>query len=225
MDCFTVNTNGKAEFESVGEGNVIVISKNEAQNAFKLKLNNTEHLIITDGELYSEDGRLILEHSNSAKLKIYPALKEDSILERISLVGTDGDFCVFELARYSEKERTEVIFKKHAETTDYIDYAINLRYPKDCPEEVYLDFNFSADLAEIIIDGEKVNDMLYTGMPFEVSMRYYDFPRELTLRLHPLSKDADVYLERTPIYNERGIACSLDSITAEDVYRSEISVQ
>ena len=126
--------------------------------------------------------------------------------------------------RHSEKERTEVIFKKLTESTDYTDYAINLRYPKDCPNEVYLGFNFSADLAEIIIDSEKVNDMLYTGMPFEVSMRYYDFPRELTLRLHPLSKDADVYLERTPIYNERGIACSLDSITAEDVYRAEVSV-
>ena len=99
--------------------------------------------------------------------------------------------------------------------------TLNVIENQTLPNEVYLGFNFSADLAEIFIDGEKVNDMLYTGMPFEVSMRYYDFPREFTLRLQPLSKSADVYLERTPIYNERDIACSLDSITAEDIYTTE----
>ena len=70
-----------------------------------------------------------------------------------------------------------------------------------------------------------MNDMLYTGMPFEVSMRYYDFPRELTLRLYPIKKDDDVYLEKLPVYNERGIACSLTSITVEDIFTSEIEVQ
>ena len=76
---------------------------------------------------------------------------------------------------------------------------------------ILLRLDFSADLADIIIDGEKVNDMLYTGIPFEVSMRYHGFPREICVRLHPLLESDTVYLEKIPKYNS-GVACSLDGI-------------
>ena len=221
-DIVLFSKDGKAEFEREGGGNVIVIPKSEAKNAFKVKLGESEHLIITDGEVYSEDGKLILEHKASPKIKIYP---DPTAIRGFEFIGAEGDFAIYKKCGACTSSATAVTSEKEFESEEYVDYTVKIDYSSANPSEVYLSFDFSADLAEIIIDGEKMNDMLYTGMPFEVSMRYYDFPRELTLRLYPIKKDDDVYLEKLPVYNERGIACSLTSITVEDIFTSEIEVQ
>ena len=222
-DIVLFNKCGKAKFEFSGCGKVLVLTKRDAQNAFKVTLDGKEHLIITDGEIYSEDGKLLLECTDAPTLKIYPAPTK---LDGFECSGNDGELAIFKkaIAPAANSDKTKVSFKKTLETEEYTDYTVTVDYRESRPDEVYVGFNFSADLAEIIIDGEKVNDMFYTGTPFEVSMRYYDFPKELTLRLYPLAKSADVYLERTPIYDERGIACSLTSVTAEDIFKTELEI-
>ena len=96
-------------------------------------------------------------------------------------------------------------------SSEYAEYDVKVVYGDEKPDEVYLNLDFAADLAEIYVDGEKVNDMLYTGIPFEVSMRYHGFPKEITVRLYPLSENKEIYLEKIPEY-ENGIAASLNGI-------------
>ena len=88
----------------------------------------------------------------------------------------------------------------------------------------YLHFDFSADLAEIYIDGEKVNDMYYTGVPFEVGMAYHGFPEEIVVRLYPLEEGREIYLEKKPRY-ENGIAMSLDGVELECVGSTYIKIE
>lgn len=208
------NREGKAEYET--DGKVLVISKEDAKNSFKATFSGKEYLIITEAEIYSEDGQSKFEYSKSPSLKIYP--RPDS-LQGFSFVGTDGEFSVFE----ADDERGAVGFacRETSRTEEYADYEIRLSYGERNFEEVCLGLDFDGDLAEIYIDGEKVNDMFYTGVPFEVSMRYHGFPREITVRICPLEENREVYLEKRPAY-ESGVACKLSDVKATVIGLKEL---
>lgn len=205
------NREGKAEYDVIGDGNVIVISKKDAKNAFKLKLSEKEYLVITDGEIYSDAGSFIFEYSKKPVVKIYP---EPDFLDGFVFKDDAGEFAIFEAS--DERSSVGVSYRETERTEEYVDYTVKVAYGRKKPEDVYLGLDFDGDLAEIYIDGEKVNDMYYTGVPFEVSMRYHGFPSEITLRLYPLSEGAEVYLEKQPKY-ENGTACSLKGISVETV--------
>ena len=211
------NREGKAEYEVSGEGSVVVISKREAKDAFKVTISGKEYLIITDGEVYSDNNTLRLEYSKSPRFKIYP---EPQDLEGFALVSDDGEFAVFE-ALSDDRGSVGVSWREKKRCAEFVEYDINVAYGTNRPYEAFLGLDFEADLAEIYIDGEKVNDMYYTGVPFEVSMRYHGFPREITLRLYPLSEGAEVYLEKQPKY-ENGTACALKGINVETVGKLSI---
>ncbi len=213
------NRLGEGKYESEGEGRVILLSKAEARNSFKIRYHGREYLIITDGEIYPEGKHINFEYTKDPVLKIYP--KPEGIVG-FEYLGDDGDFAIFERA-LDERVSVGITSKKLSENSEYTDYSIKLAYGENLPSDVYLHFDFSADLAELYIDGEKVNDMYYTGVPFEVSMRYHGFARELLLRLYPLREGAEVYLEKMPRY-ENGVAASLDSADVEAVRLARLEI-
>jgi hypothetical protein len=77
---------------------------------------------------------------------------------------------------------------------------------------VFLNFDFSGDGVDLIVDGEKVNDRYYNGYPFEVGLAHHNFPKTLTLRVFALKKDDFVYIESEPKYDENGVAMTLDGV-------------
>ncbi len=204
------NKIGKAQYDSTG-GKVIVINKEEARNSFKIKASGREYLIITEAELYPEGEKLRFEYAKEPTLKIYP---RPIAINGFDYVGDCGDFAVFK----AEDERSSVgaSYRESERTSEYTDYTVRVAYGEEIAEEAYLGIDFDADLAEIYIDGEKVNDMFYTGVPFEVSMRYHGFPREFVVRLFPLEKDREIYLEKQPRY-DGAVACSLNGVSIETV--------
>ena len=203
------NREGKAEYETDGDGKVIIISKSEAKNSFKINLSGREYLVITDAEIYSDRTVTKFEYTKAPSLKIYP--RPDAI-EGFSFSEMQGDFAVFEAE--DARGSAGVIYREKTRTEKYADYEVKVSYGAQRHEEVYLNFDFEGDLAEIYVDGEKVNDMLYTGMPFEVSMRYHGFPRKFTLRLYPMNESDTVYLEKKPVFNN-GVACALTGVGVE----------
>ena len=208
------NREGKAEYES--DGKVLVITKDDAKNSFKVKLSGKEYLIITEAEVYFEQGRCKFEYSKSPKIKVYP--RPDNV-ESFSFLGAEGEFAVFE----ADDERGAVGFacRETTRTEEYADYEIKLSYGERKFEDATLSLDFEGDLAEIYIDGEKVNDMFYTGVPFEVSMRYHGFPREISVRIHPLDESREIYLEKKPKY-ESGVACKLSDVKATVIALKEL---
>lgn len=212
------NLEGKAKYEASG-GRVIVISNADAKNSFKIKVSGKEYLLITEGEVYPERNKLRFEYAKIPTLKIYP--RPEAICG-FEFVGTDGEFAVFEAE--DERKSVGVSYFEAERTADYTDYTVKIAYGEDIPYETYLGLDFEGDLAEIYIDGEKVNDMFYTGVPFEVSMRYHGFPREITVRVYPLEEDREIYLERAPEY-KNGVACSLRVISIESVESEVLEVK
>ena len=202
------NKEGRAEYEATG-GKVIVITKEDAKNAFKVKISGKEYLIITEAEIYPDGERLRFEYAKTPALKIYP---QPDIIEGFECIGSCGEFALYEAE--DERASVGVLYSEAERTEEYADYKVRVAYGEDMPEEAYLGIDFDADIAEIYIDGEKVNDMFYTGVPFEVSMRYHGFPKEFTVRLYPLEKSREIYLERTPRY-DGDVASSLSGISVE----------
>jgi len=206
-DIVLFSRDGKCDYEKKGEGRVIVLSKDDALISHKVSVGGVDYLLLVDGEIYTVDGARYIEYKGDPVLKIYP--KPESI-DGYEHVGDDGDFAVFEP---TSGESTSVGVKCSApEMRDgYAEYRTALAYGDEKPYEAYLEFDFAANLLEVYSDGEKLNDMLYTGVPFELSLRYYGFPKEITVRLYPLSETKEVYLEKIPEY-ENGIAASLNGV-------------
>lgn len=204
------NKNGQGEYSLKGNGKVLLLSKEDARNAFKIKKDGKEYLIVTEGEIYPRDEKYVFEYTKGPSFKIYPNPEK---IDGFEYQGACGDFHIY---KYPENASKKVFakFTKTAQTDEFVSYTVNITYGDTLPSDVYLKLGFSADYAEILIDGEKVNDMYYTGLPFDMSLRYYDFPKEITLRLHPLKQGSDIYLEKEPDYIN-GVAASLDFAEVE----------
>ena len=97
---------------------------------------------------------------------------------------------------------------------NFQEYAIQISYDKAydaAKENIFLEIGFQADQAELYLNGEKIADQYYIGDIWEVGLKRFDFPAELTLRLYPLKEDAPIYLETHPRYTN-GVCCTLRDI-------------
>lgn len=97
---------------------------------------------------------------------------------------------------------------------DYQEYVIRISYDKAydaAKDNIFLRIDFQADQAELYLNGEKIADQYYIGDVWEVSLKRFDFPMELILRLYPLEEDDKIYLETQPYY-VNGRCCSLKDI-------------
>ena len=75
---------------------------------------------------------------------------------------------------------------------DYREYVIRISYDKAyeaVKDNIFLRIDFQADQAELYLNGEKIADQYYIGDVWEVSLKRFDFPMELILRLYPLEVD------------------------------------
>lgn len=210
---------GTCEYEKDGNGEIIVLTKEDALNSYKLKLGSKEYLVVCDAEIYSEGGMYRLEYTKAPVLKIYPKPQE---ITGYDFVGFDGKLAVYEK---SESQTSSLGVKCSAPLVypEYTEYEISFAYGFNKPYDAYLNFDFAANLAEIYADGEKLNDMLYTGMPFEVSLRYHLFPAKIVLRLYPLFENADVYLEKKPVF-QNGKAAELLDFSVKTVSRELLEI-
>lgn len=211
--------NGTAEYETSGSGDVLLLSRREAEHAFKVKNGSREYIVVADGELYREGNGLVHEYTKDPVLKIYP---RPAAIDGYEYVGSEGGLSVFHRLA-DERAALGISVREALRAKEFADFTVKLAYGDEKPFDAFLGFDFSADSIELFADGEKLNDMFYNGAPFEVSLRYYDFPDELTVRLNTLRETADVYLEKKPAYID-GEACSLDSVSVEVVSHERINI-
>ena len=61
-----------------------------------------------------------------------------------------------------------------------------------------------------------VADSYYTGEPVQISLRYFDFPQELQVKIYPLKEDAPRFLERWPQMKD-GCACELYGVGVKNL--------
>lgn len=74
---------------------------------------------------------------------------------------------------------------------------IDIQYPaKDFLENYWLVIGFDGDRAEIWMDGELCGDWFYTGNDWQIGLKYFDWPKQMTIRIYPVREQ--VYVEKKP---------------------------
>lgn len=210
------NESGTAEYTIEGkfDGKVIVLTKQEALRCFKFTIQGEEKLLIANGELYQTEKGLHLNCTEKPILKVYPDFKTP--LHGLEKMGMEGDFAIYTAMFTEEKIQAQII--KEKDCGEYVDFTVSLDYGENPCENAFLYVDYAGDTLDLLVDGEKVNDHYYLGVDFEVGLRNYDFPKELTLRIYPLKEETKVYLERRPDFkNER--ALEIRRVYAQKEYR------
>ena len=137
-----------------------------------------------------------------------------------SFTHTDVNNCIMRKEKnvFDRAEKTDFSMEEACAIDDtgkdYQEYVIRISYDKAydaVKENIFLQIDFQADQAELYLNGEKIADQYYIGDVWEVSLKRFDFPTELILRLYPLEEDDKIYLETQPDYLN-GRCCSLKDI-------------
>ena len=210
------NEVGVAEYalEGTFNGKLITLTKQEALHSFKCTIQGEEKLLIVNGELYQTEKGLHLNCTEKPKLKVYPDFKTP--LDGLERIGTEGDFAVYTATFAEGKIQAQVTAEK--DCGEYVDFTVSLDYDEKPCENAFLYVDYVGDTLDLLVDGEKVNDHYYLGVDFEIGLRNYDFPKELTLRIYPLKEETKVYLEKRPDF-KNGRALEIRRVYAQKEYR------
>ena len=200
------------------QADTILISRTDALNAQKLTLDQ-DYIVITDNYVWTEDDALVVTGAANTEMLVYPELT--TVPEGFELTGKDGVFTRYtrELEAaditygLSEVERSEEVVTYEL-TVDYKGRALD----RVAGQDVILYINYTAESMDLLVDGKKINDYFYTGQEELISLGYLGSPEKLTLKVYPLHKDEEVYLETWPEITGDSIA-EIHSIRVEEEYR------
>lgn len=147
-----------------------------------------------------------------------------------SFTHTDVNNCIIRKEKnvFDRAEKTDFSMEEACAIDDtgkdYQEYVIRISYDKAydaVKENIFLQIDFQADQAELYLNGEKIADQYYIGDVWEVSLKRFDFPTELILRLYPLEEDDKIYLETQPDYLN-GRCSSLKDIRCVYEYKEKL---
>lgn len=151
--------------------------------------------------------------------------------------GTEGRFYVYRMKEqkvpaqiHMEEYSDELVVVgaarengNHSNSKENHKYNITISYDKLLDrkkgEDLLLYMTYDGNGMEIEIGGKKVNDYFYTGQQAVFSLGYFNFPKELTITVHPLKEGTPVFLEKLPEF-QNGTACRIREI--QTVYQEEI---
>lgn len=207
-------------YEIIGdlkENKILTLSRRDALNAWKVKLEQ-EHLVISDSAvLCTKDGPELIGRGTPL-FKVYPDLP--SVPEGFVKLQSEGEFAVYE--KEQEVGRIETAFRLITEQPEQKRYEIALEYPKDRTQDVFLQIAYQGDSAKLYSNSSLITDHYYTGRDWEVGLKQFDFPHKLMVEIYPLKEDAKIYLEQWPVMKD-GTACELSRVEAYREYRTAIT--
>ena len=189
---------------------IVVIGREEALRAYKFTVDGEERLLLSDGALYETYGELYGCFRDRISFFAFPPLK--NVTGNANRVGDSGVFARYEAGKIGGA--ASVDFELTAENAGYKEYRVSVEYDDCGGKEVFLYMDFDADSLDVFSDGKKIADKFYTGVPFEIELGYFGYPRELIVRTYPAKPDDDVYVE-VPHEFEDGVANELKSISTE----------
>ena len=225
--------NGKLQ-----KNRIFVITKDEALYASKVRIGNSEHLIISEGDAVTDaEGHVKLyyrvsdeEKEKTPLFKCYPPLKDVPSgfdfkkKEKAPADYMEGDaFAVYE-AREVIKNNLSAEFLQKSDT----EYELTLPGNRSGAEEIFACIDYEADSARLYHEGTVIADSFYTGQTWEIGLkRFYDrFGTSDKLRLNasltPLFESDKLYLQEWP-QMENGKASRVIAIHLTIQYYIDIS--
>lgn len=199
------------------EMDIVVLSREQALNVWKVSLGGKERLILSAAQLYADGRKLVLLSSDVLQLKagFFPA--PEHAIAGFNDEGRDGIFHVYEarvqtvavtatVEKIQEagpdpppKMRNEVaLVPDESAFESAARWAIRVPNLKsDAVSQVFLKVTYQGDIARIYAGGELITDDFYKGTPWIIG--FGGIPEEtlkkpLELRILPLGDHAPIYL-------------------------------
>jgi beta-galactosidase len=196
---------------------IVVLTREQAENLWKLNLAGKERLVLTPAQLYTDGDRLTLLSSNVSDLKadLFPAL--EGTVTGFKDAGEDGVFRMYtaQVAGLNLTAKVQELngpqadppFKMGKEIVLAPDNSAfqsaakwSIQTPNvksDTISDIWLKITYEGDIARIYAGGKLLTDNFYNGQPWLVGL--HRFPRTLLgqpleLRILPLQAQAPIYL-------------------------------
>ena len=190
-----------AKYENwTGETTVIILTREEAKNAYKVKLDKKEHLIVSSNPVLQKENYLEIIVQGSEPIKVYPAF--DNTPDKYELVESTKEYGVYRQKDSYDtfKEYGAEVEVKEIEKSDTtIKYELNIQYKGDRQKgDFWLKLDYAGNVTRIYEKGKMINDHFYTGEPLEISLGYFGYPSRLVMEIDALNKDEKVFLETWP---------------------------
>lgn len=189
---------------------IVVIDREDALNAFKFVIGGEERLVVSEAELYETYGEIYGVFRGKVAFSAFPPLK--NVEGSARRAGDRGAFAYYEAGVVGGSAAVD--FEITTDTEEYREYAVSVRYSDCAGKGVFAYIDFDADRADVIIDGRKVADKFYTGVPFEVELGRFGYPEKFVIRTYPARPTDEVFVE-VPHAFERGAANKIKSIATE----------
>ncbi len=197
----------KYTWESEITADILHLSREEALNAWKVTLEQ-DYLVLSENYVWEEAGELKVTGGADTVIRTFPALAK--VPAGFEKKGEEGRFTVYE--RKCPESLPELSIEKTEEEKDSITYHVRLNYAGKKAEDYLLWIEYAGFGMEIRKDGEKINDHFYTGQKVPVSLRYFDFPENLEIKIQALHKEDWVFIEKWPrLKDDR--ACELIEVS------------
>ncbi|QMV40992.1 beta-galactosidase [Cohnella cholangitidis] len=168
---------------------ILVLSREEALQTYKLRVWGEERLLISSSSLYAKDERLITTSSgrNSWTVSVYPT-------SNLSLQSDQGE----------AGERQEGLFRTYALSVAAYEAELRIEKPSDrnalvqvdtnWPEQVsdvFLQIEYDGDVAGAYLDNRLLTDHIHYGKPWPIGLKLFKEDLEgktINLAITPLRK-------------------------------------
>lgn len=193
-------TNNEPEFDIDGNldnNSLIVLSEDEALNAYKISLDK-DYLFISDALVYKTDEGIVLQGENISSFKVYPQLPITP--KGYTLKEKKSDFYIYKTNNPDYLATVE--FGEKGITESGKTYKISVNYDKQY-ENAFINISYAGNRAKLYVNGEFVADQFYNGSDWVVGLREFGFPNELEMEIITLNEDSPVFLENHPKYTDK----------------------
>jgi beta-galactosidase len=226
---------------------IVVLSREQAQNLWKLTLGGKEWLVLSSAQLYADGERLVLMSSDASQLKagFFPA--PEHAITGFSDAGKDGVFHMYEAHVETSNLRAKVeklsdpgpdpalkMGKEIALMPDDSAFRSTATWLIQAPEvqsdkisDLLLNIAYEGDIARIYVGGKLLTDNFYYGEPWVIDLNRIPaelIKKPLELRILPLQARAPIYLPSgaRPTIQTGGQLANVKDVEIVPVYREVI---
>lgn len=187
-----------------GKEDIVTLTRQDAENAHKIIVGGTQYILITKDVVFQKikngKTKLFFQTNGNIEFKIFPELKNtpNGFIKKIDKNG----FTLYSKLN-SQKELPLVKFEKIKDSEKTATYKINIESFENL-DDLFIDIYYTANCARLYEDGKLIDDSIYVGDDFPWSIglkRYGKKSHEFILELDSLEKDAKVFIEKWPNFD------------------------
>jgi hypothetical protein len=202
---------------------IFTVTEEQADNLWKINVAGRERLIYSENGLYEENGKIVFY----GETPVFNYAVRES-----------GGWTWRKTSVPAQEVRTRVEPYDGPVTDSYDHYLFvgrggqgeapswKVTLPDGLPDgvqEVLLRVRFTGDVLHAMIGEELIYDEFYQGLPVDIGLRRHSRRLQdgLILRISPLRRDQDIYLDQWPEFT-RGEMAQLHGVGAVPIYRASV---